>query len=337
MLLPDARIAPLRGGTVLRWGVLAPGRIAHDWVRTVHANTDQRVVAVASRTLERAEAFAAEHGIPRSYGGYDELLAHPDVDIVYIAAPHSEHRALALKAIAAGKHVLVEKPIALNAAEAREIAQAARAAGVFAMEAMKARFMPQTDVIARLLDDGALGEVLSVSADFGARFDYDPASRAFDPALGGGALLDLGVYPLWFSHFVLGAPERVTARGSLAPTGVEDQAALLLDFAGGAQSVVTTSMRAETPQVAAINGTAGRIEVAGPFHSPGSLRVVVGADVSEWHDSTGLTHREVLCFQAAAVAQSVGDGLTESPLHTLDDAVAVLAVIDAARAQLGAR
>jgi len=337
MLLPDARIAPLRGGTVLRWGVLAPGRIATDWVRTVRANTDQRVVAVASRSLERAEAFAAEHSIARAYGGYDGLLAHPDIDVVYIAAPHSEHRDLALRAIAAGKNVLIEKPIALNAAEAREIAAAARAAGVFAMEAMKARFTPQTDVIARLLADGALGEVLAVSADSGARFEYDPASRAFDPALGGGALLDLGVYPLWFSHFVLGAPARVTARGTLAPTGVDDQAALVLEFASGAQSTIATSMRVATPQTATISGTRARIEITGPFHSPGALRVVEGTDVTEWRDSTGLVGREGLCFQVAAAAQAVGDGLTESPQHTLDDAVAVLAVIDEAREQLAAR
>jgi predicted dehydrogenase len=335
--LPEPIHVPLRGGPTLRWGVLAPGGIARDWVGALHTHTDQRVAAVASRTLERAERFAADFGIPRAYGGYEQLVADPGVDAVYIAAPHSEHRTLALLAIAAGKHVLIEKPIALNSLEAGEIVAAARAAGVFAMEAMWSRFLPQSTVVAQLLEGGDLGDVLTVTADFGAAFRFDPAGRAFNPALGGGALLDIGVYPAWFAHFVLGAPETVTARGSLASTGVDAQAALILDYSGGAQAAITTSMLVATPLAATISGTLARVEFPGPFMGPGPFSVVRGGERTEWVEPTGFQWREGLCYQAAAVAQHVADGLTESPWHTLDDSLEIMAVLDSARAQLGAR
>jgi len=335
--LPEPRFAPLRGGPVVRWGILAPGAIAADWARTVRANTDQSIVAVASRSGERAERFAREWGIPAAYGGYEHLLADPAVEAVYIAAPHSEHLPLALAAIAAGKHVLVEKPIALNAAEAREIAAAARAAGVFAMEAMKARFLPQTDVIARLLRDGALGEILAVDADFGSPAPFDPGSRLFDPALGGGALLDIGVYPLWFTHFVLGRPQTVGTTGSLAATGVDEHAVVTLGYAG-ARGVVTASLIENTLHGASIRGSLARLDVVPPFQSPTALRITANdsGEVSHYRDPTGLSGREGMAFQVTAAAEAIADGLRESPMHSLDDAIAVLEVVDAARGQLGA-
>lgn len=333
--LPASAHVPLRGGPVLRWGVLAPGGIAGDWTTTLHAHTDQRVVAVASRSLERAQRFAATHCIERAYGGYEQLLADPGVDVVYIAAPHSEHLALGLMAIAAGKHVLIEKPIGVNAAQAREIAEAAGTASVFAMEAMWSRFLPQTTVIAQLLAADDLGDVLTVTADFGAKFDL--GGRVYDPALGGGALLDIGVYPAWFAQFVLGSPLSITAKGTLAATGVDTQAAVILDHAGGAQAVITTSMLVDTPLAATISGTKARVEVDGPFLSPSSFRVLVdGAEPLQWREPHGFAWRDGLCYQATAVAQHVADGLLESPWHPLATTIAVLDVIDEARAQLGA-
>jgi predicted dehydrogenase len=337
MTLPEPTSTPLRGGAVLRWGILAPGGIADDWTRTLHKNTDQRVVAVASRTLDRAEAFAAKHGIPTAYGSYEQLVEDPTVDIVYIAAPHSEHLRLALLAIAAGKHVLVEKPIGISAAQARELAAAARTAGVFAMEAMWSRFLPQTTVVEQLLQAGDLGEVLTVTADFGAVFDPDPEGRAYNPALGGGALLDIGVYPLWFAHFVLGAPRRVTARGSLTTTGVDAQAAVILDYESHAQSVLTTSMIVSTPRRAVISGTSAQVQFPLNFMGPSEFEVVRHDEViAEYTDPNGFRWRDGLCYQAVAVAQHIADGLTESPLHTLDDTIAILDVIDEARAQVDA-
>ncbi|MDF1477848.1 Gfo/Idh/MocA family oxidoreductase [Leifsonia sp. H3M29-4] len=336
--LPAPTNTPLRGGPVLRWGVLAPGGIANDFVTTLHANTDQRVAAVASRSAERAGAFAAKHGIPTVHVSYEALVGDPGVDVVYIAAPHSEHLALALLTIAAGKHVLIEKPIAVSADQAREIRAAARAAGVFAMEAMWSRFLPQSSVVAQLLADGVLGEIGMVTADFSVKFDFDPTSRAFDPALGGGALLDLGVYATWFSHFVLGAPSAVTARGSLASTGVDEQAVVTLEHPGGALAAVTTSMRAQGPVGASIAGTKGTLVYPTGFPGPAPFELVsLDGDRVAWHESDGFQWRDGLCYQATAVAQYIADGLTESPIHSLDDTIEILEVLDEARRQLGAR
>ena len=335
--LPAPTHTPLRGGPTLRWGILAPGGIADGWTDALHRHTDQRVVATASRTLERAEAFGAKHGVPRAYGNYEQLVADPEVDAVYVAAPHSEHLRLGLLAIGAGKHVMVEKPIGISAAQARELQAAGRAAGVFVMEAMWSRFLPQTTVVASLLADGALGDVLTVTADFGAIFDPDPTGRAYNPELGGGALLDIGVYPLWFSHFVLGAPSRVTASGSMTSTGVDAQAAVILDHEPHAQAVITTSMIVDTPRAATISGTLARVDYPGPFMGPSSFRVLKDHDVvAEFADPNGLVWREGLCYQATAMAQNVADGLLESPLHSMDDTIAVLETIDEARAQVAA-
>lgn len=336
--LPEPRITPLRGGPIARWGVLAPGTIAGDWVTTLHANTDQRVLGVASRSAARAAAFASAHGIPKSFESHEALLADPDIDIVYIASVHTDHARLALLAIAAGKHVLVEKPIATNADDAARIQAAARGAGVFAMEAMWSRFLPQTDVIARLIADGVLGDLRWVTADFGAAFPYDPAGRAFDPGQGGGALLDLGVYSLWFAHFALGAPSAIQVVGSLAPTGVDAQATIALDYASGAQAAVSASMLARTPTTASVSGTLARVEVDSPFCAPGGFRLVAADDkrVLRYDDPSPLRWRGGLCYQATAVAQHLADGLLESPLHPLSASVAVLRIIDAARARLGA-
>ena len=335
--LPEAQIIPLHGGPVLNWGVLAPGRIAGSWVSTVHANTDQKVVAVASRTLERAEEFARTHGIEHAYGDYAQVVENTAVDVVYIAAPHSEHETLALLAIGAGKHVLIEKPISTSVASARRIVDAARAAGVFAMEAMWSRFLPQTSIVAALLAREEFGELVSVDADFGVQFDFDPRDRMFAPELGGGALLDLGVYPAWFLHFVLGAPKSVTTRGSLAATGVDAQSTSILEFDTDVQGIMTTNLRATTPQIARINGTRARLEYTGPFLGPSGFRVVApGLDPVEWFDRSGFSWGEGLCYQVPAVAQHIADGLTESPLHSLDDSLEILAVLDEGRAQLGA-
>lgn len=336
--LPDPKFTPLRGGATLRWGVLAPGGIARAWVGSLHSNTDQKVAAVASRSLDRAQAFATSHGIERAYGDYAQLVADPGVDAVYIAAPHTEHLALALLAISAGKHVLVEKPIGVSADEARQIKAAAGAAGVFAMEAMWSRFLPQTSIVEQLLADGGLGDVNQVVAHFGALFDYAPDNRWFDPALGGGALLDIGIYPLWLAHFVLGKPDKITANGSLAPTGVDAQSAVVLEHGARAQGIVTMTMWGHTSKSATISGTLGRVEYTGDFMAPSGLRLFdLDKQTAEWIDPSGLVWGEALCYQAAAVAQHVADGLLESPLHPLDDTIEILEVIDEARRQLGAK
>jgi predicted dehydrogenase len=334
--LPEPTNTPLRGGPTLRWGIMAPGVIANAWTSTVHANTDQRVVAVASRDADRAKAFAKTHGVPQSYGDYARLVENPEVDIVYVSAPHPEHKRLALLAIAAGKHVLVEKPMAMSEDDAREIFAAAADAGVFAMEAMWSRFHPQTTIIRRLLDDGVLGPLRLAAADFGEVFGYDPTSRAFDPALGGGALLDIGIYSLWWTTFALGSPTGFSVRGSLAPTGVEEQATVVTQHDGGALGTATSTMMASTPNVASVVGEAARIEVDRYFWEPGGFRLVAGDEELRFTDPSTLRGRDGLAYQATAVAQHISEGLLGAPEHPPARTLEVLRIIDRARRELGA-
>lgn len=337
-ILPEPRHPDPTDAPALRWGVLAPGAIAADFTDALHKHTNQRIVAAGSRSLDRATAFAAAHGVDRAYGDYERLVADPSVDVVYVASPHTSHTELALLAIAAGKHVLVEKPLAASAADARRIAHAARAAGVFAMEAMWTRYLPQTDIVRQLLDDEAFGEVRVATADFGGAVTVDPTSRLFDPALGGGALLDLGVYAVSWASFALGHPTRVLASGSLASTGVDEQAALVLTTATGAQALLSTGLRAATPSLATISGWSGRVETDSPFWSASGLRFfgADGREAARWTDHCGRPGREGMAYEAAALARYVTAGLTESPLHPLDEAIDTLATIDEARRQLGA-
>ena len=332
---PEPEVEALRGGPVLRWGVIGPGVIAGDFTSTLHANSDQRVVAVGSRSPERAAAFAARHGIAGVHGSYGALVADPTVDVVYVASPHPQHLEHALLAIAAGKHVLVEKPMTTSEADARTLAAAARAAGVFAMEAMWTRYLPGTTVVARLLADGALGDVRLATVDVGWPHEPDPADRMFDPAAGGGALLDAGVYGHWFARFATGAPVTSRTTGALSERGVDLQSVTVSTADGGAQAVVTTSMTAWTPGLAVVAGSRATVRWTDHFVFPASFALHHAADAEHWEDPSGLRGRQGLVWQAAALARYVHEGRTESPLHSLDDSVGVAAALDAARAALG--
>lgn len=333
-VLPPARTPDPRQSPPVRWGVLAPGRIAGSFFDAVSRYTPGRLVAVGSRSAERAGAFADRFGAQRSYSSYEQLVSDPEVDAVYIASPHSEHAKQALLAIAAGKPVLVEKPFARNAAEAAAVADAARAAGVLAMEAMWTRFLPQTDVIGRLLADGALGEVGTVLADHGQYFEPDPTGRLFNPELAGGALLDLGVYPISFASFVLGQPDSIVASGTVTTTGVDAQAGMVLTT-GSAQACLNTTLAAKTPTTASICGTAARLEISGPFYAPGTLTLRANdgrelvRELDEINGHYGMSH------EAAHLATLIREGATDSPLLPLAETVAVLSTIDEVRRQLG--
>ncbi|MGA1836672.1 Gfo/Idh/MocA family oxidoreductase [Herbiconiux sp. 11R-BC] len=330
---------PGRGEPVLRWGIVAPGWIAGYFAGAVNRHTHQKLAAVASRTLARAEAFAAEHGVDRAYGSYEELFGDPELDVVYIAAPQSEHLTLGLLAIASGKHVLIEKPLATNAADARTLVAAAREAGVLLMEAMWSRYQPQASVIRSLVTDGVIGEVSWIAADHGQAIPADPEGRLYRRDLGGGALLDLGIYPIQLDSMVLGAPTSIHAVGGMTSTGVDAYSTVTLGHGDGAQSTLMTSILTRTPTTAVIAGSEGRIEMAGPFHIPTTL-TLAGLDlfgpVQTWTDPTGVALMDGLAWEATALAQYVGEGRTESPLHTLDETVTILETIDEALRQVEA-
>jgi len=288
------------------------------------------VLAVGSRNQDRGERFAAAHGIPGTHVGYHSLVEDPQVDVVYVATPHSEHRANALLAIAAGNHVLVEKSFTRSAAEAEEVFGAARAAGVFVMEAMWTRFLPHVAALHQVVAAGEIGEIINVSADHGQTFD--PTSRLFDPQLAGGALLDLGVYPVSFAHDFLGVPDAVTAVGRMTDTGVDGQVSMILSYAERAQATLSTTLWARTPTTASISGSQGRIGVAGSFYGLTSF-TVNRRDGSEWtfdrQASGGMQ------YEAAEVARRVAARETESPLMTWDNTLEVMRTLDSVRAQIG--
>ncbi len=336
--LPSPRTPPPAEAPSLRWGVMAPGGIASDFVAALRHQTTQRVVAAGSRSLERARAFCAAHQVERAYGSYAELAADPEVDVVYVATVNSGHRSLALLAIDAGKAVLVEKPFMCTAEEAREVAAAARARGVLCMEGMWSRYLPQTDVLRQILDAGTLGEVRYLAADHSQWLP--PDGRLFKPELGGGALLDLGVYPVAFAFSVLGRPDRVYAHGTLTETGLDAQAVVTLGYASGAVAAVTTSMLAPMPTGAAIGFTEAMLRFDEPFYQPLGFTIsrsrTQGGGSVRWQDQSGIGVPDGLCYQAAALARYVAEGRTESPLLGLDESIAIMETLDEARHQLGA-
>ena len=317
----------------IRWGILAPGGIANTFARAVLGHTRSRIVAVGSRSQERAEQFATRYAVPTTHLGYEALVADPDLDAVYVASPHSEHAEHALMAIAAGKHVLVEKAFARNAVEAQQVVDAARAAGVFAMEAMWTRFLPHVVALRSVLARGDIGEVVALVADHGQPFARLPVThRMHNPELAGGALLDLGVYPVSFAHDLLGVPDRIQALGSLTPTGVDGQISIALGFGERAQASLHTTLWAKTATTAVIAGLEGRIEVAGSFYGPASFTVHRG-DGTSWTFDRAVDGG--FQYQVAEVARRITEGATQSPVITLDNTLEVMRTLDEIRRQVG--
>jgi predicted dehydrogenase len=331
--LPAARTPPSEAAPPLRWGVLGTGWIADRFVRAVRRHTRQQVLAVGSRDAGRSAAFAAGHGLPHGYGSYEQLVADPDLDVVYVATPHPAHHPCARLALDAGKHVLVEKPLALNAAQAADIARLAADRGRFCMEALWTFFLPKFDVVRQLLDDGALGEVRTVQAEHGEWFAA--GHRILRADLAGGPLLDLGTYPLALATWVLGAPERVLAAGQPHPAGVNGQAAVVLADARGNQAVLHTTLLSDTPTSAAIAGTSATLTLPGPFYQPGDLVLTSAGGDRQLTFTEPRTAHDALHFEAAEVARRIAEGRLESPTRPLAESILTLEVMDEIRRQIG--
>ncbi|MGO1683566.1 MAG: Gfo/Idh/MocA family protein [Brachybacterium sp.] len=327
--VPDPAAAP-----GLRWGVISPGHIADQFTATAHRATASRVVSVVSRSLDRAEAFAAKHGIERAFDSVEAMLAAGGLDAVYIASPHAQHHALTLPVLEAGIPVLVEKAFTLNVPQARELLDLARERGVFAMEAMWARFLPQYDVLQQVISSGLLGEIIEVTADHGQTFPADPSHRMYAPELGGGALLDLGVYPLSFAQMVLGNLSDLTVRGDLAETGVDAYVALLARGAGGGRARLSSTLLARTPTEAVVSGTAGSARLSGPFFAPGTLTVSLHDGRSAVFTHPGASG-DGMAYEIAESARRITAGELESPLMSWQDTLSVMGTMDAVRAELG--
>ena len=330
--LPTPRVPASLDATPLRWGVLGTGWIADKFVTALQQSTRQVVQAVGSRSADGARRAANAFGATTAHRSYEALVSDPQVDVVYVATPHHLHLPHALLAIAAGKHVLVEKPVGLDAGEARQVGDAAARAGVFCMEAMWSLFLPRFDVVRQLLADGVLGEPRVVVADLGEWFD--DGHRIMRADLAGGPMLDLGTYPVTLATWVLGAPDRVAAVGTPAPNGINGQLAIALTTAAGAAASLLVSTLTDTPSAASITGGLGRIDLPGPFHQPGpvALRLRDGTDL-HW-DEPRIEHAG-LHFEAAEVARRIAAGETGSPLRPWADTVATLDVMDRLRDAAG--
>ncbi len=319
----------------LRWGILGPGGIARAFTSDLRtAGLD--VVAVGSRRLESAEAFAADFGIPRAHGSYEELVADPDVDIVYIATPHPMHAANALLALEAGKHVLVEKPFTLTAAEAAAVRDAAAERGLLAMEAMWTRYLPHMIRIREIVASGALGEIRALTADHTQLITSDPAHRLNALELGGGALLDLGIYPVSFAWDILGEPLSILASARLGETGADTEVATIMSHASGALSTTLSASRAAGPNTASVIGTEARIDIDRVWYSPTSFRVVApdGRVLEEYRSEV---EGRGMQYQALAAERIIAAGRTDSDELPIDESVAIMATLDEIRSLVGVR
>jgi predicted dehydrogenase len=317
---------------VIRWGVVGPGAIATGFADAMAQTDGGTIVAVASRSAERAAAFGDRFAIPSRYSDYEALAADPEVDVVYVATPQSRHEPDTLTMLEAGKHVLCEKPFALNAPQGARMVAAARARGLFLMEAIWSRYLPAYRSLVDVLAGDRIGEPLLVEADFGFRRPLEPDHRLFDLALGGGALLDLGIYPLQLCSLVLGSPEHVAADGVVGVTGVDEVNAAVLRYSGERLGVIKSAIRVRMSCTARISGTDGWIDLPMLMHCPNSLTVTTSAG-SELID--GSYEGNGLRFEIEEVHRCLSEGLVESPIMRLDETLDLAATLDSIRAQLG--
>lgn len=319
----------------IRWGILATGGIAATFTEDLLTLDDAEVVAVGSRSPATAQAFADRYGIARAHGSWAELAADPDVDIVYVATPHSAHHAAAGLCLDAGKAVLCEKPLTLDAAQAEDLYRRAEAAGVFFMEAMWTRCVPAVLRMAETVRAGAIGEPRLVTSDFSVSFRGGPEHRMRNPALGGGALLDLGVYPLAISQLVLGTPSLVQGVATLTPEGVDETTAVTLVHPSGAVSALTCSIVADGTWSATVAGPEGRIEFGRQFTSPTGFTLFRGDEVAQRVEAPFLARGMV--HEAIEAQRCLREGLQQSPLAPWSETLAVMRTMDTVREQIGVR
>jgi len=316
-----------------RWGILATGHIAGRFAEDLRLVPGAELVAVGSRTRESAELFAKRYDIPRAYASWAELAADPEVDAIYVATPHAAHHEAAMTCLSGGKAVLVEKPCTLDLATTTELVETARARGLFLMEAMWMRTNPLILRVLELIAQGAIGEVTHVRADFGAAGPFPPEHRMRARTLGGGALLDLGVYPVSLAHLLLGVPQHVQAWARLSPEGVDENTGLVFGWDSGAVATLSCGIVGATAVTAGITGTTGRIDLPEPFYRPGSAVLhrtgaepeIIPADL------TGGGYQ----YEAIEVQRCLAAGLIESPLVPHSATLEVMALLDDVRARIG--
>ncbi|MDR0886225.1 MAG: Gfo/Idh/MocA family oxidoreductase [Clostridiales Family XIII bacterium] len=326
-----------------RWGVLGSGWIASCFTTQV-TKAGGHIAAVASRSLAKAEEFQNRFpSIEKAYGSYEELMQDPDIDVIYIATPHAQHYEWAIKCLEHDKPILVEKAFTQNYKQAKEIIDLARERNLFVMEAYWARFLPHIIKVKELISRGEIGDIVQIIADHGVCFPFDPKHRLYAPELAGGALLDLGVYPISFVQFLLGNPTKILSSGSSTPTGVDSNVATIFEYEDGTGPIasLTFGSLASSPITAAICGTKGRIEIHRQFYRPSDFTVYYNDGstytyVSKTHEDydTGLDGLYGMHFEAAEVQRCLSEGKLESSVMPWADTLSVMKIMDEIRGQL---
>jgi predicted dehydrogenase len=319
----------------IHWGILGTGDIAGKFAQALSTLPEAVLAAVGSRTKESAERFGAKWKIPRRHAGYAEMMEDPGVDVIYVATPHTLHRENCIGCLQAGKAVLCEKPFTINAREAEEVVAIAREKKLFLMEGMWTRFFPGMVRVRELLQQQAVGEVRMVQVDMAYPSKSDPRRRLLDPALGGGALLDLGVYPVSFSSMVYGPPEEVRAVAHFGSTGVDEQTSVLLSHAGGRQAYASCSFLYDSPKEAVISGTEGQIRIHRTWFFPERISLAVaGHSTRDFHLhylDNGFPH------EAMEVMDCLRSGRLESMIMPLNETLSIMRTLDTIRRQIGLR
>jgi predicted dehydrogenase len=317
----------------VRWGIVGPGGSAAKFAKDLPLVPGAELAAVGSRSSDTAAAFAQRFGFARAHGSYAALAADPEVDVVYVATPHAQHLAAALLCIEGGKSVLVEKPITLDLSSAALLVQAARARNVFLMEAMWMRLNPAIRKVAELVEEGAIGWVSAIHADFGLQGPFPPEHRLRNPALGGGALLDLGVYPIHLAHLMVGTPSSVRAWAHLTPEGVDENTGVLLGWQPGAVAALTCSINGNSRNAASITGTDGRIDLPPGFFAPREFVLNrPGRDPETFQfPFPGSGYQ----FEAAEVQRCVLAGEPESPFMPHATTLEIMGLLDTIRDEIG--
>ena len=314
------------------WGILGPGGIATAFAEDLKKLEAHSIAAVGSRTLSNAQSFAHNFG-GTAYGSYEELVADPQVDAIYVATPHPAHKENVILALNAGKPVLCEKPFAVSASEAQQMVDAAASNGVALMEAMWARFLPHYAKVREIVASGVLGKIHTIQADHGQRLADQNIPRLVEPSLAGGALLDLGIYPVSFAHMILGNPTKITSTAVLTDKGVDAQTSMIFDYADGAQAVLNTTMIEQTPCRAVVAGLNGWLEIDRTFYNPASMRVVLNDGSVTEYPSTYIGHG--LREQAETFKQLVRSGQQQSQILNWQDTVDIMKTLDQVRTQIG--
>lgn len=319
----------------IRWGILSTGNIAEQFAKGLAAVPDAELVAVGSRSQESADRFGAKYDVAHRHASYEALANDADVDVIYVATPHPLHAENTLLCLQAGKAVLCEKPFALNAAQAGRMIDEARSRKLFLMDAMWTRFLPHIVRLRELVAEGAIGDLRLLSADFGFRTAFDPKSRLFDPALGGGALLDVGIYPVALASMLLGTPHTISSQAEIGATGVDEQSAFVFGYNHGALAALTCATRTATAQVATMYGTKGSIQLNSQWWSPSSLTVMREGEAEQvlTFDHIGNGYN----YEAAEVGACLRAGRTESAIMPLDETLELMRTLDTIRGQWGLR